>query len=214
MAKKNPIGFSKRVLNYARKYSYKKEILNALKSSPEIRSEISRIFQVANRRIQNIEDKGLVSPAVMSLNKGDVVGYTKFSMRMSWDDLKIEYAKAVAFLNQPTSTARGTDEYNAHLKAAYNLSDDEFRIMEDHLKQRIVSVSDVRFLEQYLLRYKDFTGELEMEARDVSSQIESEATIIESSLDRKMKEEAKRASKDVESAVQRILSQLEHLGIL
>ena len=48
---------------------------------------------------------------------------------------------------------------------------------------KIASVSDERFLEQYLMQYKDFTGELEQESRDVSDQIEDDAVRIENALD-------------------------------
>lgn len=55
--------------------------------------------------------------------------------------------------------------------------------MQDKLMGKIASVSDERFLEQYLMQYKDFTGELEQEASDVSDQIEDDAVRIENSLD-------------------------------
>ena len=48
---------------------------------------------------------------------------------------------------------------------------------------KIASVSDERFLEQYLMQYKDFTGELEQESKDVSDQIEDDAVRIENALD-------------------------------
>ena len=95
------------------------------------KKEVSKVIQQANRRIQNIEKNGVVSPAVVALNKGDVKGYTKFSMRHGWNDLKIEYSKAIAFLQQPTSTSTGTKEYAKHLKKTYKLSDDEFSLMQE-----------------------------------------------------------------------------------
>lgn len=55
--------------------------------------------------------------------------------------------------------------------------------MQDKLMGKIASVSDERFLEQYLMQYKDFTGELEQESRDVSDQIEDDAVKIENALD-------------------------------
>jgi hypothetical protein len=55
--------------------------------------------------------------------------------------------------------------------------------MQDKLMGKIASVSDERFLEQYLMQYKDFTGELEQESRDVSDQIEDDAVRIENALD-------------------------------
>ena len=88
---KNPIGFSVKTFGFTSKVQIKQEVISALQSSPQLRAEIRRVFQMANRRIQNIEKAGLVSPAVTALNKGDVKGFTKFSMRMSWEDLKIEY---------------------------------------------------------------------------------------------------------------------------
>ena len=183
MAKRNPIGFSKRTFSASSKVHIKKKVINAIESSPELRKEISRVFQQANRRIQNVEKTGIVSPAVVALNKGNIKGFAKFSMKHDWNDLKIEYAKAVSFLQQPTSTASGTREYAEHLKKTYNLTDKEFSIMQNNLVGKIASVSDQKFLEQYLMQYKDFTGELEQESRDVSDQIEDDAVRIENALD-------------------------------
>lgn len=190
MAKLNPIGFSKRTFASTGKIFADKQILNAIESRGFLRKEIARVFQRANRRIQNVEKTGLVSPAVVALNKGDIKGFTKFSMKHDWNDLKIEYSKAVSFLQQPTSTATGTREYSNHLKKSYNLDDKEFKLMQDKLMGKIASVSDERFLEQYLMQYKDFTGELEQESRDVSDQLEDEAIRIENALDDAMEQVA------------------------
>lgn len=183
MAKLNPIGFSKRTFASTSKIYVDKQIMDAIESRGYLRKEIARVFQQANRRIQNVEKTGLVSPAVVALNKGDIKGFAKFSMKHDWNDLKIEYSKAVSFLQQPTSTASGTREYSNHLKKSYDLNDKEFKLMQDKLMGKIASVSDERFLEQYLMRYKDFTGELEQESRDVSDQIEDDAVRIENALD-------------------------------
>lgn len=183
MAKLNPIGFSKRTFVSTSKIHLDKHIMNAIESRGYLRKEIARVFQQANRRIQNVEKTGLVSPAVVALNKGDIRGFAKFSMKHDWNDLKIEYSKAVSFLQQPTSTASGTREYSNHLKKSYGLNDKEFKLMQDKLMGKIASVSDERFLEQYLMQYKDFTGELEQESRDVSDQIEDDAVRIENALD-------------------------------
>lgn len=183
MAKLNPIGFSKRTFAATVKIHVDKQILNAIESRGYLRKEIARVFQQANRRIQNVENSGIVSPAVVALNKGDIKGFTKFSMKHDWNDLKIEYAKAVSFLQQPTSTASGAREYANHLKRSYDLNEEEFKLMQDKLMGKIASVSDTRFLENYLMQYKDFTGELEQESRDVSDQIEDDAVRIENALD-------------------------------
>lgn len=183
MTKQNPIGFTNKTFALTSKVQLDKQILTAVESRGYLRKEIARVFQQANRRIQNVEKSGIVSPAVVALNKGDIQGFTKFSMRHSWEDLKIEYAKAVSFLRQPTSSATGTKEYAEHLKKAYDLDDKSFTLMQNKLMGKIASVSDERFLEQYLMQYKDFTGELEQESKDVSDQIEDDAVKIENALD-------------------------------
>lgn len=183
MAKQNPIGFTNKTFVLTSKVQLDKQILTAVESRGYLRKEIARVFQQANRRIQNVGKTGIVSPAVVALNKGDIKGFAKFSMRHSWEDLKIEYAKAVSFLRQPTSTATGTKEYAEHLKKAYDLDDKSFTLMQNKLMGKIASVSDERFLEQYLMQYKDFTGELEQESKDVSDQIEDDAVKIENALD-------------------------------
>ena len=209
MANKNPIGFSNRTFRASSNVHIKKDVITAIEQSPELRKEIARVFQQANRRIQNVENSGIVSPAVVALNKGDIKGFAKFSMKHSWDELKIEYSKAISFLQQPTSTASGTKEYARHLKKTYNLTDNEFSIMQNNLVGKIASVSDQKFLEQYLMQHKDFTGELEQESKDVSDQIESDAIKIADSVQRNIDN----AGEMVESAVQKILDSFKDFGL-
>ena len=214
---KNPIGFSIKTFAFTSKVQLRQDILQSLKSSPALRAEIRRVFQMANRRIQNIESKELVSPAVMALNKGDIQGFTKFSMKGSWEDLKAEYGKAVAFLRQPTSTATGVREYNAHLMKAYDLAKDEFDLMAKKIQDKFLSVKDDNFVEQYLMRYKDYTGELEMEAEDVSQQIESDAVMLAQALEKDIQREADSAADAIsreQSAIARgILDVLKKFGL-
>lgn len=191
-----------RVSYQAQVYRYIKQkakpvILQAEKSNPEMRKEIARVFQQANRRIQNIESKGLISPAVQALGKSDIQGFAKFSMQQDWDALKVEYAKAIGFLQQPTSTATGTRDYNRYLMQTYDLTENEFNLMAKKLNDKLTSVSDEEFVERYLMRYKDFTGELEQTAQDVSTQIESEAESIASALDREIENEAEKKSSEI-----------------
>lgn len=223
MAKLNPIGFSKRTFAATSKIHVDKQIMDAIESRGYLRKEIARVFQQANRRIQNVEKSGFVSPAVVALNKGDIKSFTKFSMKHDWNDLKIEYSKAVSFLQQPTSTATGTREYSEHLKKSYNLNDKEFKLMQDKLIGKIASVSDERFLEQYLMQYKDFTGELEQESRDVSDQIEDDAVKIENALDDAMEQIAKSGTAEAyvndvdhfntDAPLKKILSEFEKFGL-
>ena len=200
------ISYSVRTYGYL-KQEIKPEILKAVKSAPELRQEIARVFQTANRRIQNIESKDLLSPAVKALGK-NVQGFTKFSMRQDWNSLKVDYAKAVSFLRQPTSTATGTREYNKFLKQTYELSDKEFDMMSKKLNDKLTSVSDDEFVERYLMQYKDFTGELEQSAQDISTQLESESQSIAKALDDDIEKAADRAANAVDDAISKTIEDI------
>ena len=185
------IEYSIKILNRLNKTKLRQDVIKAKESSPEYRAEIRRVFQMANRRIQNIESAGLMSPAVAALNKGDITRYSKFSMSgKTWEELKLEYGRAVAFLRQPTSTSTGVRQYNIHLQKAYDLTPDEFNLMSRDLQGKLSSLSDSAFVDRYLMRYKDFTGEMEQSAADISTQIESEAESIRRAIDAQIQKEA------------------------
>lgn len=210
------IKFSKSVFGATQRAKIKKEILQAVESSPEYRKEIARVFQMANRRIQNIEQSGQLSPAVQALNKGDIKGFTKFSMKGDWNTLKIEYGKAISFLRQPTSTAQGARQYGQHLQRMYDLTPDEYNLMARNLQGKLNSVSDSDFVERYLMRYKDFTGEMEQSASDISTQIESEAQSISRAIDAEIERQANEVAdqmEDMQNDIERILRNFGKFGL-
>lgn len=189
------IGYSSSVYQKINREKLRKDIITATEEDRTLKEEIARIFQKANRRIQNIEEADLFSPAVEALgDMGDK--YTKFSMSGSWTDLKMRYGQAIAFLREPTSTATGARQYNEHIRAAYELTENEYKLMMDNFRGKILSVRDTDFVERYLMRYKDFTGELETAASDVSSQIEADAVQLENAL-----------QADLDSSVDELLDQ-------
>lgn len=210
------IKFTKSVFGATQRAKIKKEILQSVESSPEYRKEIARVFQMANRRIQNIEASGQLSPAVQALNKGDIKGFTKFSMKGDWNTLKIEYGKAVSFLRQPTSTAQGARQYGQHLQRVYDLTPDEYSLMARNLQGKLSSVSDSDFVERYLMRYKDFTGEMEQSASDISTQIESEAQSISRAIDAEIERQANEVAdqmEDMQDDIERILRNFNKFGL-
>lgn len=210
------INFTKSVFGATQRAKIKKEILQAVESSPEYRKEIARVFQMANRRIQNIEQSGQLSPAVQALNKGDIKGFTKFSMKGDWNTLKIEYGKAVSFLRQPTSTAQGARQYGQHLQRTYGLTPDEYSLMARNLQGKLNSVSDSDFVERYLMRYKDFTGEMEQSASDINTQIESEAQSISRAIDAEIERQANEVAdsmEDMQNDIERILRNFGKFGL-
>lgn len=210
------IEFTKSVYGATQRAKIKKEILQAVKSSPEYRKEIARVFQMANRRIQNIEKSGQLSPAVQALNKGDVKRFTKFSMHGDWNTLKIEYGKAISFLRQPTSTAQGARQYGQYLQRIYNLTPDEYNLMAMNLLGKLNSISDSVFVERYLMRYKDFTGEMEQSASDISTQIENEAQSISRAIDAEIERQADEVAdrmEDIQNNIERILRNFNKFGL-
>lgn len=210
------IKFTKSVFGATQRAKIKKEILQAVESSPEYRKEIVRVFQMANRRIQNIEQSGQLSPAVQALKKGDIKGFTKFSMKGDWNTLKIEYGKAISFLRQPTSTAQGARQYGQHLQRMYDLTPDEYNLMTRNLQGKLNSVSDSDFVERYLMRYKDFTGEMEQSASDISTQIESEAQSISRAIDAEIERQANEVAdqmEDMQNDIEHILRNFGKFGL-
>lgn len=184
------VGFRLSVFKYTR-YQIKQGLIQSVNSSKEMREEMRMIFQRANRRIQNIEAKGYLSPALEALHLQEGHGYTVFSMKAdTWATLKTRYLKAVEFLRQPTSTAMGAHDYEKHLQHNYDLTDEEMGYMKDHIRGKMQSVDEVEFVERYLMRYKDFTGELETTAKDIADQIEQDAMATADQLEAALDSEA------------------------
>lgn len=108
----------------------KDDIRESILGSPEMKKEIQRVLQMANRRAQNIEKSGVVSPAYQSLVLEGRTGYSKFSItgtdlnnKTAWQKAKYEYAKAIEYLNNPTSSSTGAKQYVKHIAKKYDVSD-------------------------------------------------------------------------------------------
>lgn len=95
------------------------EITNAVIGSAGLKKLVNKVLQQANRRIQNIENAGLASPAVKAIySERGKKNYTYFSTSglnpanpNDWEVIKYEYGRAMSFLNNPTSTATGARQY-------------------------------------------------------------------------------------------------------
>lgn len=126
------------------------DIVEATESSPALRAEMRKVFHKANRRIQNLKSSAPYSPALQALQKSGVTvkdTFSTFGMKGNdWESLKMQYGKAIAFLNNPYSTATNSRSYVQEIaretgkneqwveaaltaikdKRAYNGSDDQF----------------------------------------------------------------------------------------
>lgn len=171
--------FSKKVTKNFSKEKARKDIINAIEGNSEFRKEIRRVFQVANRRIQNIEQGGYYSPALASLGKSGVKGYSKFSVRgfgntgSDWNTLLKEYTKAINFLNSPTSTATGAKEFELQVKQKFNVPDDLWDYVKADVIGGTTSMSDEML--QKLPYSQLVEGAYDSAYRSVSSQIEKGA---------------------------------------
>ena len=106
------------------------DLVGVAKGTPELKKQMMKTFQKANRRIQNVKNAGLSSPAVQQLisERGER-GYTYFSganlnprNEIDWEQLKYEYGRAISFLNNPTSSARGARQYINYYKNELGIS--------------------------------------------------------------------------------------------
>lgn len=174
------------------------EIEKAVESSPPLRAEIRRTFQVANRRIQNIENAGLASPAVVAANKGDVHGYTKFSMRNSWNNLKEEYARALAFLSDRTSTASGARQYKKALQHAAGMDNDP--VIFDKVYDKAVEKTNEIVSNSYInYRYESAVNLVKTNIESAASSIMHESEAYERQIQQDVKNSARDFFKRLEN---------------
>ena len=106
------------------------DLVGVKEGTPDLKKQMLKVFQKANRRIQNVRNAGLSSPAVQQLisERGER-GFTYFSGAKldphnptDWEQLKYEYGRAISFLNNPTSSARGARQYINYYKNELGVS--------------------------------------------------------------------------------------------
>lgn len=197
--------FSKKVTKNFSKEKARKDIINAIEGNSEFRKEIRRVFQVANRRIQNIEQGGYYSPALASLGKSGVKGYSKFSVKgfgntgSDWNTLLKEYTKAINFLNSPTSTATGAKEFELQVKQKFNVPDDIWNDVKADVIGGTTSMSDEML--QKLPYSQLVEGAYDSAYRSVSSQIEKGAIELAKGIQSDINRTAEQMADSVDEAL-------------
>ena len=197
--------FSKKVTKNFSKEKARKDIINAIEGNSEFRKEIRRVFQVANRRIQNIEQGGYYSPALASLGKSGVKGYSKFSVKgfgntgSDWQTLLKEYTKAINFLNSPTSTATGAKEFELQVKQKFNVPDDLWDYVKADVIGGTTSMSDEML--QKLPYSQLVEGAYDSAYRSVSSQIEKGALDLAKGIQSDINRTAEQMADSVDEAL-------------
>ena len=197
--------FSKKVTKNFSKEQARKDIINAIEGNSEFRKEMRRVFQVANRRIQNIEQGGYYSPALASLGKSGVKGYSKFSVKgfgntgADWNTLLKEYTKAINFLNSPTSTATGAKEFEMQVKQKFNVPDDLWDYVKADVIGGTTSMSDEML--QKLPYSQLVEGAYDSAYRSVSSQIEKGALDLAKGIQSDINRTAEQMADSVDEAL-------------
>ena len=197
--------FSKKVTKNFSKEKARKDIINAIEGNSEFRKEIRRVFQIANRRIQNIEQGGYYSPALASLGKSGVKGYSKFSVKgfgntgSEWNTLLKEYTKAINFLNSPTSTATGAKEFELQVKQKFNVPDDLWDYVKADVIGGTTSMSDEML--QKLPYSQLVEGAYDSAYRSVSSQIEKGAIDLAKGIQSDINRTAEQMADSVDEAL-------------
>ena len=201
--------FSKKVTKNFSKEKARKDIINAIEGNSEFRKEIRRVFQVANRRIQNIEQGGYYSPALASLGKSGVKGYSKFSVKgfgntgSDWNTLLKEYTKAINFLNSPTSTATGAKEFELQVKQKFNVPDDIWNDVKADVIGGTTSMSDEML--QKLPYSQLVEGAYDSAYRSVSSQIEKGALELAKGIQSDINRTADQLANSVDEALEDLI---------
>lgn len=98
----------------------------------DLKQLMLKTFQKANRRIQNVVNAGLSSPAVQQViaerGKRDFTYFSGANLDprnpIDWEQLKYEYGRAIAFLNNPTSSATGARQYIRYMQRELNTTFD------------------------------------------------------------------------------------------
>lgn len=134
----NGVKFSKTVTKAVSNWKFNKDILNSVESAKELRKEINRVFHAANRRLQNIENSGVFSPAANAVNtyleNDQIAAFNKFAKFSTagkdWNEIKRDYAAAIEFLKKPTSTASGAKQFENDVRQRLKLTPKQF----DHIK--------------------------------------------------------------------------------
>lgn len=116
-----------------------------------IKKIINKSLQVANRRLQNIEKSGVVSTAYKSLvselpkktsNKFSKLSIGKLDLSDPTQRVKAldTYSRAISFLNNKTSTVKGSKQFINKLAKKNNLSfSDTSKMIDEITDERVIN---------------------------------------------------------------------------
>lgn len=169
------IVFTGSVLKSANAIRLSSEILTADVPTPTLKKQIQKVFHMANRRIQNIEKSGVYSPALKELEfsqVGQMQRFAKFTQAgQDWNEIKLQYAKAVQFLRKPTSTASGAKQWNKAIQKELGFNDGLYKAIIHQINENggNIPILETSNIDRAISQFEHLAN------RDVSDMIESDA---------------------------------------
>lgn len=169
------IVFTGSVLKSANAIRLSSEILTADVPTPTLKKQIQKVFHMANRRIQNIEKSGVYSPALKELEfnqVGQMQKFAKFTQAgQDWNEIKLQYAKAVQFLRKPTSTASGAKQWNKAIQKELGFNDGLYKAIIQQINENggNIPILETSNIDRAISQFERLAN------KDVSDMIESDA---------------------------------------
>lgn len=173
-------------------------------NSENVQDEIKRVFQMANRRIQNIKNSGVISPALkgLELSIGKTSGYTVFSFSKNdllttqgQEKLAYQWGKAVSFLHNPTSTALGARQYRNDLKKTLNVSEKRANEILDYMTEtEIDTLGNIK-----LMNYRHIVDKYKKDSSDVKNVINWNADNWKNQVMDSLKKQSDRMDNSIDS---------------
>lgn len=210
MAKKNGI-FTKSVTSKLNK-TMSEDIRKSIIGSKAMADEMKRIFQQANRRAQNIEKSGVVSPAYQALILEGREGYSKFSItglnienEIQWENAKYEYAKALEYLNNPTSSSTGAKQY-------LNYIADEYKLPKEIANNILLQATSTEFSNNTipLMNYRAMIDLYVNDSKDTSTQMSQNAEQLAEALENQVTQTTEAIVDAFNSATEEIVNGLSN----
>lgn len=197
------MAFSKTTIRFTQSKTINKEleqqIAESIEGSRELRQQMRRVFDAANKRIKRLKSQDdVLSPALAVLGENPHFGIGEFKSNTGsdWESLKEQYAQAVAFMRSPTSTLQGAREFTIDVKEATGLPNFVWEQIQDTVienadlvlsevsdkmpyKEVIQATFDIAVdtasveMEQYL---KEVAQEIQENINDIASDVADEIT--------------------------------------
>jgi hypothetical protein len=177
------------------------DIKDLARNDKDIKKQLNKVFQQANRRIQNITNARLASPAVKAvIAERGKKNYTYFSIKGlnpgddgDWELIKYEYGRALAFLHNPTSSATGARQYIRY--QAHKLHDIPF-----DSANKIVDLATDPTIDDYgnvnIFAYGDILDDYKTDIMKIGDDMEMSKEQYAAEIERRLEEAAERIAKE------------------